>query len=126
MNQTFPTRNLSVSASVRLAETQDGAVLLDVQQGLCFSLNPVGTLIWKRLCDGCSVTQIVQSIAEACSISEEQARNDTDEFLQALIGKRLVQTLDHKEPDNDRHGWFTQTFPWLWKLISAGRARQPE
>lgn len=126
MSQTTTSSGLRVSASARLAETQDGAVLLDVQQGLCFSINPVGTLIWKRVRDGCTVTQIAQHMAETFSISTEQARSDTQEFLEILIEKRLVQQHDRKETGNGQHGWLAETFPWLWKLFTTGRARQPE
>ncbi|HEY6249490.1 MAG TPA: PqqD family protein [Candidatus Angelobacter sp.] len=117
---------MQVSESVRLAETQDGAVLLDVKQGLCFSINPVGMLIWKRVSDGCAVTQIVQYLAESFGISTEQASNDTQEFLDVLIEKRLVQQQDRKDTGNDRQGWFAETFPRLWKLVRANPTRVQE
>lgn len=126
MNLLTTSSGLRVSKSVRLAETQDGAVLLDVKQGLCFSINPVGTLIWKRVSDGCAVTQIVQYLTETFSISPEQARTDTQEFLDSLIEKRLVQELNRKETGNSRRGWVAETFPRLWKLVRSDRTSQLE
>lgn len=126
MSDLNQTRTLYVSPSVRMAETQDGAVLLDVTQGLCFSINPVGALIWKRVSDGCALSQIAQYLAETFSISVAQARNDTQEFLDALIEKRLVQEPDRKETGAGRHGWFTETFSRLWKLVRPNPTRQLE
>lgn len=100
-------------------------MLLDVTQGLCFSINPVGALIWKRVSDGYAVTQIVQYVAETFSMSAEQARTDIQEFLDVLIEKRLV-LQDCKEPENGRRGWIAETFSGLRKLVRANGTRQPE
>ena len=37
----------NVSRSVRSTYTQDGAVLLDVEIGLCYSLNVVAAKLWS-------------------------------------------------------------------------------
>src|SRR2546423_7552409 len=43
---------IKLSENVRETITQDGAVLLDIEQGLCFSMNPVGARIWEMLKQG--------------------------------------------------------------------------
>ena len=45
---------LTIAPGVREVASEDGAVLLDVEQGVCFSLNPVGLKIWDLLKKGCS------------------------------------------------------------------------
>ena len=35
--------------SVRETINQNGTVLLDIEQGLCFSMNRVGSMIWDML-----------------------------------------------------------------------------
>lgn len=115
MRQTSTSGDLRVSVSTRLAETQDGAVLLDIQQGLCFSVNPLGTVIWKLICDGHPETQIAEHLVSTFGISEEQARGDTDEFLRVLIEKRLVERLDHQQSQNRRRGWWAKTFSRIWE-----------
>jgi hypothetical protein len=127
MNDASKRTCFRVPDSVKSTETQDGAVLLDVKQGLCFSINPVGMLVWKRVRDGCTTTQIAQYLAETFSISPEQARNDTQEFLHELMEKRLVQEEeDRTESSNGRRGWIAETFPSLWKLVRSNRTRQME
>ncbi len=38
-----------IPATIRAAASDDGAVLLDIEQGVCFSLNAVGLKIWELL-----------------------------------------------------------------------------
>ena len=52
------------SDSVREIENQDGAVLLDIQQGLCFSINTVGARIWRMMKQEQSFAQIVDTLVE--------------------------------------------------------------
>lgn len=125
MKDKSESRSWCTSSSVRITETQDGAVVLDVEQGLCFSVNSIGVLIWTRLVNGCELEQIAQHIAAVFKISLEQARNDTEEFLQVLFEKQLVRR-DRKETANGRHRWFAETFPRLWKRLSTNRTEQLE
>lgn len=90
--------DLQASASVRTADTQDGAVLLDVKQGLCFNLNPVGALIWKHICEGREPRQIAEHLVQAFNISHDQATSDVHEFLEDLKHKQLVH--EHGSPAN--------------------------
>lgn len=90
--------SLRIADSVRLAETQDGAVLLDIRQGLCFSINPVAVLIWKRVSEGCGIDEITEYLASTFTIPKEQARLDAEEFLQTLIEKRLVGASNGFKP----------------------------
>jgi hypothetical protein len=90
---------LHTSISVKRTDTQDGVVLLDVQQGLCFPLDQVGTLIWKRIELGYQIGEIAQYISETYQIPLEQASYDVHEFVQQLQSKHLVheqQGVDKK------------------------------
>ena len=105
---------LCVSGSVRLAETQDGAALLDVRQGLCFGMTPVGTKIWHLLKQRCSVDQIVDCLCtDYKSIPRERIADDVTEFVRALKDKRLLG-MDHRAPTS---GLFT----WLLAFVERHR-----
>ena len=43
------TEDIVIAPGVRETASEDGAVLLDIEQGICFSLNPVGLKIWELL-----------------------------------------------------------------------------
>ena len=56
--------DLIIAPGVREVTSEDGGVLLEVEQGICFSLNPVGLRIWKLLKERRSVGQIVDALAQ--------------------------------------------------------------
>jgi hypothetical protein len=78
------------SNSVREIENQDGAVLLDIQQGLCFGLNPIGSKIWNMMKQEQSFDHIVDNLAAEFSIPKEQVRGDVMEFATLLNQKGLL------------------------------------
>jgi hypothetical protein len=84
--------DLEPSASVRNVTTQDGAVLLDIDQGLCFSMNPVGARIWELLKLNSSVDFIADTLAGECSVPRELVLEDVKEFLLQLQKQNLLIT----------------------------------
>lgn len=72
------------SAWVRDVQNADGAALLDIHQGTCFSLNPVGARIWNLLKLQSSINEMSASIAAEFNVAEQQVRADVLEFIQRL------------------------------------------
>jgi len=64
MEEPITTEDIVIAPGVRETASQDGAVLLDIDQGICFSLNPVGLKIWDLLKKRYSVDQIADSLAQ--------------------------------------------------------------
>jgi len=81
-----------VSAGVRSTRNEDGGIVLDIDHGQMFRLNPVGALILDLLGKGLPETEIGQEIAHQYGISEETAVADVREFLQSLEEHKLVRT----------------------------------
>jgi hypothetical protein len=126
MKEMIKSNGLRISASVRVAETQDGAVLLDVKQGLCFGVNPIGTVIWKHVSEGCEPNQISRHLADTFNISTEQAYNDVQEFLQELKQKQLVKEPDSTERQSGRRSGLVELFVSLSKLVRNRRTNNTE
>lgn len=82
---------IRTAESVRETINQDGAVLLDIKQGVCFSMNPVGARIWELLKKECSLDQIAQSLESEFSVPRNQIEADICEFIENLIGRNLVR-----------------------------------
>jgi hypothetical protein len=85
---------LKISQSIRLTKSQDGGILLDVEHGAIFSLNPVGTRIIELLEEGQSLSSLVPQISREFGVSEEIAARDVDEFLSSLQQQRLLNEQD--------------------------------
>ena len=81
---------IKVAQGVRETVNQDGAVLLDIEQGLCFSLNSVGTRIWEMIKDGRSVDEIADALEQDFRVPRTQILTDISDFLKQLENMRLV------------------------------------
>jgi hypothetical protein len=105
-----------VAPGVREVASEDGAVLLDVEQGICFSLNPVGLRIWESLKRRSSLDQIADALAQEFSVPRSQLLSDAVEFIEALEAKQLVrrpgQTATTKR-------WFARILPRRKKTVSS-------
>lgn len=75
---------VTLSQGVRLAKSQDGGVLLDLDRGVFFNLNPVGARIIELLVGGCDRSSLTHLIGSEFHVSEEIVRPDVDEFLSSL------------------------------------------
>jgi hypothetical protein len=84
----FPKRREGVAAQIADGE----AVLLDIESGAYFSLDPVGSRIWE-LCDGTrSTAEIVSVICDEFDVAEDVAMADAREILDELQSEKLVET----------------------------------
>jgi Coenzyme PQQ synthesis protein D (PqqD) len=80
-----------VSGTVRSTHSQDGAIVLDVQQGQIFNLNFVGSRILELLKTGSTESAIVDQISREFGVSSDLADNDVRQFLQNLKKCHLVE-----------------------------------
>lgn len=79
-----------VSDGVRSTHGQHGAIVLDVQQGQMFNLNPVGSRILELLESGSAQADIVEVINREFNASREVVENDVREFIESLKKHQLV------------------------------------
>jgi hypothetical protein len=79
-----------VSDGVRSTHGQDGAIVLDVQQGQMFNLNRVGSRILELLESGSAESDIVNVISQEFNSSREVVENDVREFIASLRKHKLV------------------------------------
>jgi hypothetical protein len=82
-----------VSPGVRKTASVDGAVLLDIDAGMCYSLNPVGTKVWETVESGkghSTCGDVLDALALEFTIPREQLGVDIDNYLRELEQKGLV------------------------------------
>jgi Coenzyme PQQ synthesis protein D (PqqD) len=100
--------DFTISPGVRETASEDGAALLDVEQGICFSLNPVGLRIWELLKKKCSLDQMAEALEQEFSVSRSQLLSDTTEFIAELEAKHLIHRPGHTIP---KKSWFFRVWP---------------
>ena len=79
-----------VSEGVRSTHGQDGAIVLDVQQGQMFNLNRVGSRILELLEAGSDERYIVSVVSQEFKTDQDVVANDLHQFIQSLKKHRLL------------------------------------
>lgn len=79
-----------ISNGVRSTHGQDGAIVLDVQQGQMFNLNLVGSKILELLESGSTESDIVSVIVREFNVNREIVEKDVREFMDLLKEHRLI------------------------------------
>lgn len=80
-----------VSKAVRSTHGQDGAIVLDIQQGQMFNLNPVGSKILELLELESTESTIVDEISRRFEVSKEIAERDLEEFIESLKRHQVLE-----------------------------------
>jgi Coenzyme PQQ synthesis protein D (PqqD) len=86
-----------ISETVRATHGQDGAVVLDIQQGRVLRFNTTASLIFQRLERGEAPVEIIEAISQSFSIPPEIARTDVLDFVKSMVEEGLVQTTTSLE-----------------------------
>ena len=82
---------IELNESVVCAELDGEMVLLNVETGIYFGLDEVGSEIWKLLVDGEREGTIVDKLVEKYDAPAECIRADVATFLELLVSKGLLQ-----------------------------------
>lgn len=82
--------SMQVAKGVRETINQDGAVLLDIEQGLCFSVNPVGAKIWEMIKKESSLEEIADALEQEFHLPRTQLLADISDFVKQLETMHLV------------------------------------
>jgi len=104
------TQRLSIPSSVKETASEDGAVLLDVEQGVCFSLNSSGLRIWTLLKQGNNIDQIADALQADYSVSRPDVLNDLHTFMLELESRKLILVGDTPNKSATKHGLWSR----LW------------
>jgi hypothetical protein len=84
-------RQIRTADTVRETINQDGAVLLDIKQGLCFSMNPVGSKIWEMLKKENSLEEIAKALEIEFRVPRSQIEADITDFVAELRKRKLIE-----------------------------------
>lgn len=89
LDQTF-----EISPNVISRDVDGELVLLNLENGLYFGLDPVGYCIWSRLKDGDSLRAAHSELLELYDVSPETLKEDIVALTQSLIDHQLVVAVD--------------------------------
>lgn len=88
--------NWAIMPHIRATTNEDGAVLLDIEKGVCYSLNSVGARIWRTIESKkgrATAKSILDALESQFVVSHEELARDTDEYLRSLQEKGLIKAV---------------------------------
>ena len=83
--------NVRVSKDVIVQELEGEAILLNMQDGMFFGLNPVARRMWELLTELEESEKVLNRLLEEYDTSEEQLRRDLKDFIDKLLSKGLIE-----------------------------------
>ncbi len=89
--------NLSKSSVIKVTknavhcDVEDEVVILGMEDGIYYGLNPVGAFIWNLVQKPVKVEEIRDSILEEFDVGEEECEADLMELLNELLEKNLIE-----------------------------------
>src|SRR5260370_31923930 len=86
----------AISTHVRATYTADGAVLLDINKGICYSLDPVASRLWVTIetnPTGITLEGIVGAVETHFPVSRQELEHDTAEWLAKMT--RIGRGVPH-------------------------------
>ncbi len=74
------------------------AILINLSNGMYFSLDAVGGSIWTLVSDGHDLNTISTAVAQHYGVAEDTVANDIQTFAQTLVEEGLVVSSDSEAP----------------------------
>jgi coenzyme PQQ synthesis protein D (PqqD) len=88
------TTQLKLTPHARSIIDEDGAVILNTENGKYYSVNRIGAHMLKRLAAGTTHTELVAEVAAAFAgnpEADERVKNDVQEFLEQLNTNGILE-----------------------------------
>jgi Coenzyme PQQ synthesis protein D (PqqD) len=82
--------NVQVNPAAVHAQLADGAVIMNVETGIYYGLDPIGSRIWTLIERGTPTSAIVDTLEAEYAVEPDRLKADVEALLQALAAKGLV------------------------------------
>ena len=87
------------------SKVMDGeAIMINLANGIYYSMDKVGGKIWECIEREQSLEEIIQTIVASHDVSQEQARKDIDVLASQLLEENLIVLKENGESTNSNGG----------------------
>jgi hypothetical protein len=76
------------------SKLKDEVVMLDIEQGKYFGLDPVGAKIWEIIEEPSSIECIIENILAEYNVDEDVCKRDVQEFLIKMNELMMIEISD--------------------------------
>lgn len=92
------TSRVRIRDDVLSRDLQGEQVILDLNTGVYFGLDPVGTRIWHLFQEHQPLQKVLDSLLEEYEVTETQCTQDLLRFVALLLEKKLVEVCNGVDP----------------------------
>lgn len=85
---------ITVSKDYVYCNVDDEMVLLGMEDGIYYGLNPVGAFIWEQIKEPKNISEVRDAILEEYDVEKDECEHDLFELLQELVEKGMVIVKD--------------------------------
>ena len=71
------------------------AIIINLANGVYYSMDKVGALVWERLQAGYTLDDVIRAVKDAYDVSPEQAESHIVELVEELLQENLVGTSEN-------------------------------
>lgn len=75
-------------------QLHDELVMMDIDQGRYFALNPVATRIWQLLQSPLGLDDLCRKLLDEYEVDERRCFGEVEAHLQEMLQLGLIQTMD--------------------------------
>ena len=93
-----PTSVVSRNEAIVFTDLDDTIVMMDVDEGKYYELDPIGVRIWTLLETSRTAADICDALAAQFDVEPDTCRRDTLEFLQTASSMRIVHVQPAQAP----------------------------
>ena len=84
-----------INPNVVAQDVDDEIVLLHMETEQYFSLDDVGTELWKLLIEKDTVQDVLQAMLALYNVDETRLRNDLEKLISRLVEAKLISIQDN-------------------------------
>jgi len=85
---------ITVNKNYVYCNVEDEMVLLGMEDGIYYGLNPVGAFIWEHIKEPKTIAQVRDAILAEYEVEKGECERDLLELLQEMTEKGLVEVKD--------------------------------
>ncbi|WP_276699769.1 PqqD family protein [Methanobacterium formicicum] len=82
---------ITVNKDYVYCNVEDEMVLLGMEDGIYYGLNPVGAFVWEQIKEPKTIDQVRDAILDEYDVEKEECERDLFELLQEMTEKGLVE-----------------------------------
>src|SRR5215813_8565620 len=71
------------------------AIIINLANGVYYSMDKVGALVWERLQAGYTLDDVIRAVTGTYDVSLEQAESNVVELVQELLQENLLVTSEN-------------------------------